>query len=477
MGLWRPSPLPALTRRLRLGDRRRLRLGDRGTASLAASLFALALLLRLLDHRVNDGETLLFMVPVGLLAIRFGLKGGIVGALAAILLTVVWDLAREGVGLTALGFITRGAAYLTLGVVVGLFVVQRRRLEAELVRYFEQSLELLWTSDLSGRLVLMNPAWERALGSPAERMRGVALAELVHPHDRESVAKGLLELVGGSREAVAMRSRFRAVGGAWVWLEWRARAALDEGTIRGVARDVTAQVQAEQQLTDQTRHLETMVAERTRDLNEARAETLQLLAVAAEYRDDETSQHTERVGELVAKVATVLGLSPESVTLLREAAPLHDIGKLAIPDRVLLKRGRLTATERTTMHAHTTLGARLLYGSHSPVLQLAGVIAESHHEWWDGNGYPNGLAGPEIPLVGRIVAVADVFDALTHDRPYKPAWPIEQALAMIRSSSGAQFDPQVVNAFVEVCSPPRPADEEKPLGGSSGGHDRVPEAL
>lgn len=443
MGLWSPSSLPAL----------RLRLGDRGVAFLAAALFAAAFALRLADSRVTDGETLLFMIPVALLAIRFGLFGGVLGGVMAMLLTVTWDVAESGVHLTPLGYLTRSLAYLLLGALVGLFVTQRRRLQDELIRYFEQSLELLWTSDLSGRLVRMNPAWEKALGSTAERMRGTLLSELVHPHDRESVVSALLELVGGSRESVGMRSRFRTVGGAWVWLEWSARAAPGEGTINGVAHDVTAQVRAEQQLTDQTRRLETMVSERTRDLTEARAETLQLLAVAAEYRDDETSQHTERVGILVAKIATVLGLSEESVALLREAAPLHDIGKLAIPDRILLKRGRLTGAERAAMHTHTTLGARLLYGSRSPVLQLAGVIAESHHERWDGSGYPHGLAGPDIPLVGRIVAVADVYDALVHDRPYKPAWSIEQALTMIRGSAGTQFDPQVVEAFMEVCAP------------------------
>ena len=194
-----------------------------------------------------------------------------------------------------------------------------------------------------------------------------------------------------------------------------------------------------------------MVHERTRDLNEARAETLQLLAVASEYRDDETSQHTERVGTIAAEIGTCMGLSGESVTLLREAAPLHDIGKLAIPDSVLLKPGRLSEAEQEVMHTHTSLGARLLFGSRSPALQLAGVVASSHHEWWDGSGYPQGLIGDDIPLVGRIVAVADVYDALTHDRPYKPAWPHEQAVAMIRSCAGTQFDPRVVDAFLAIA--------------------------
>jgi putative two-component system response regulator len=161
-----------------------------------------------------------------------------------------------------------------------------------------------------------------------------------------------------------------------------------------------------------------------------------------------------------AQIGTRMSLSAESVALLREAAPLHDIGKLAIPDRVLLKPGRLTEEEQELMQTHTTLGARLLFGSRSPALQLAGLLAESHHEWWDGSGYPQGLIGSDIPLVGRIVAVADVFDALTHDRPYKPAWPSEQAVALIRSSAGSQFDPRVVEAFLASVGPR--ADDRPP---------------
>jgi putative two-component system response regulator len=135
------------------------------------------------------------------------------------------------------------------------------------------------------------------------------------------------------------------------------------------------------------------------------------------------------------------------VTLLRHAAPLHDVGKLAIPDCILLKPGRLTPEEFDVMKTHAELGARLLSSGSSRVLQTAAVIAATHHERWDGAGYPKGLAGDAIPLVGRIVAVADVFDALTHDRPYKQAWPIERACAEIERSAGGQFDPRVVVAF------------------------------
>jgi putative two-component system response regulator len=276
------------------------------------------------------------------------------------------------------------------------------------------------------------------------------LTEFIHERDRAAAAAEILSLADGSRHSITLRSRYATLEGAYVWLEWSARSSPSDGVMHGSAHDISAQRRAEQQLTGEARRLEAMVDERTRDLNEARSETLQLLAVAGEYRDDETSQHTERVGLMAADIGTRMGLSAESVVLLREAAPLHDIGKLAISDRVLLKPGRLTEPEQELMQTHTTLGARLLFGSRSPTLQLAGVVAESHHEWWDGHGYPQGLIGSDIPLVGRIVAVADVYDALTHDRPYKQAWPAEQAIALIRSSAGSQFDPGVVEAFLAI---------------------------
>ncbi len=327
-----------------------------------------------------------------------------------------------------------------------------RAAEEELARYFEESLELLWAADATGRLLRVNPAWKRCLGHPGEAMCGKPLTDFIHAGDRDAAAAAILSLADGSSASVTSRSRFRTLEGADVWLEWSARSSSADGRIHGSAHDVTAQRRAEGQLADEARRLQVMVDERTRDLNEARAETLQLLAVASEFRDDETAQHAERIGEMAAAIGIRMGLSEESVVLLREASPLHDIGKLAIPDSVLLKPGRLSEDEQELMQTHTTLGARLLFGSRSPTLQLAGIVAESHHERWDGDGYPLGLIGSDIPLVGRIVAVADVFDALTHERPYKPAWPVDQAIALIRSSAGTQFDPKVVEAFLEIVA-------------------------
>ncbi len=196
--------------------------------------------------------------------------------------------------------------------------------------------------------------------------------------------------------------------------------------------------------------LEARVRERTQDLERAQLETLQRLALAAEYRDDDTGLHTRRVGRTAGLIAHALGLPPSQVDLIRRAAPLHDVGKIGIADSILLKPGKLTEEEFATMRQHTIIGAGMLGGSTSPWLRMAEEIALSHHERWDGTGYPQRLSGEDIPLVGRIVTVADVFDALTNERPYKKAWPLEAAMAEIASQGGKQFDPRVANAFLSL---------------------------
>jgi putative two-component system response regulator len=198
---------------------------------------------------------------------------------------------------------------------------------------------------------------------------------------------------------------------------------------------------------EMNRVLEEKVRERTQDLEAAQAEILERLALAADFRDDVTGQHVRRVGLQSEQLALALGLPPEQAELYRWAAPLHDIGKLGVPDAVLLKPGPLDPSEWDLMKQHTTIGARLLAGSRFPVLELAREIALTHHERWDGTGYA-GLAGESIPLSGRIVSVCDVFDALTHERPYKLAWPIDRAIAEIRAQRGRMFDPGVSDAFL-----------------------------
>jgi len=201
-------------------------------------------------------------------------------------------------------------------------------------------------------------------------------------------------------------------------------------------------------------HLERQVRDRTRALEAAQLEIVDRLARAAEYRDDATGEHIGRVGELAAQIAAAHNLSATDVALIRHAAPLHDIGKLGIPDHILLKPGRLTFEERVQMQTHTTIGARLLSRGSSLLIQMAEQIALTHHERWDGTGYPQGLRGDAIPLVGRIVAIADVFDALRSSRPYKPAWTVEHALSEIEQQRGRQFDPELVEHFLQVHDVP-----------------------
>jgi putative two-component system response regulator len=204
------------------------------------------------------------------------------------------------------------------------------------------------------------------------------------------------------------------------------------------------------QLASHAELLERRVRQRTKDLDEARLETLECLARVAEMRDDETGRHTIRVGEMSAILAEAVGLDVDECELIRRAAPLHDTGKIGIPDAVLLKPGKLTDDEFEVVKSHATLGVKILEGTRSPVLHLAREIALTHHERWDGSGYPAGLSGEQIPLSGRIVALADVFDALTHERPYKRAWPVEAAVTEIQDQSGRQFDPAVVEAMLQT---------------------------
>ena len=184
------------------------------------------------------------------------------------------------------------------------------------------------------------------------------------------------------------------------------------------------------------------------ELRRAYRETVHRLARAIEYHDGTTGAHVERVAEYATRIAARLGLDPEHAELLRLASPLHDVGKLAVTERILGKPDSLTAEERAEIEGHADAGYRLLAGSGNELLELAAVVAGSHHERWDGTGYPNGLAGEEIPLEGRIVAVADVFDALTSDRPYRVGFTPEEARAHIAASAGTAFDPRVVEAFL-----------------------------
>jgi HD-GYP domain-containing protein (c-di-GMP phosphodiesterase class II) len=189
---------------------------------------------------------------------------------------------------------------------------------------------------------------------------------------------------------------------------------------------------------------------RSREREQVLLEGLNRLAVAAAYRDDNTREHTQRVGHLAARLGRRMGLTDRSVWILRHGAPLHDIGKIAIPDTILLKPGRLTGEEFEVVKTHALVGARILARGDADVVTAAEQIVRSHHERWDGGGYPDALAGAAIPVLARIVKVADVFDILVHERPHKEAWTDEQAADEIRAGAGSQFDPDVVEAFEDL---------------------------
>lgn len=202
--------------------------------------------------------------------------------------------------------------------------------------------------------------------------------------------------------------------------------------------------------------LERTVAQRTAELRRAvdsleasRRETIHRLSLALEMRDSTTGAHVTRIGHLSGRLATLLGLPPEEATRISLAAPMHDVGKIAIRDEVLLKPGPLTFVERREMQAHAEIGYRILSGSGADLLDLAAEIALTHHERHDGRGYPRELAGSEIPLAGRIVAVADVFDALLSDRPYREALAVQDAVGIMKGGSGSHFDPAVIEVFID----------------------------
>jgi putative two-component system response regulator len=211
-------------------------------------------------------------------------------------------------------------------------------------------------------------------------------------------------------------------------------------------------------------------AQVTADDNSAdRAAALRYLVMAAEYKDHDTGAHLVRIGYFSARLAPVCGCDDEFSRLMLIASTMHDVGKIGIPDRILKKHGALDGDERSIMQRHAEFGAKLLSGSDSPMLRLAAEIALSHHEHFDGTGYPRGLKGGDIPLSGRIVAVTDVFDALVMDRAYRPAMPVPQALNLIRVGRGSHFDPQVVDAFFSVADEildmcERIHDDEPPSG-------------
>jgi CHASE2 domain-containing sensor protein len=228
--------------------------------------------------------------------------------------------------------------------------------------------------------------------------------------------------------------------------------ALAIGTVVTIGAGYVSEVRRRRSLAELNEALDEAVRERTSELHETQLEIIHRLAAATDARDEATGLHLERIGRLCEQLGLALGLSADEAVTLRYASLLHDVGKIAVPDAILTKPGKLTDEEWVVMRRHTTAGADMLAGSRAPIMRMAEQIALTHHERWDGSGYPQGLAGEAIPLVGRICAVCDVFDALLSRRPYKEPWPLDEALAELRRSRGNHFDPEVVDAVLAVTS-------------------------
>jgi putative two-component system response regulator len=322
----------------------------------------------------------------------------------------------------------------------------------------DASNDAIMSADADGMITTWNRAAEELYGYAKEEIAGRPMSVLC-PLGKAGEQRRLLREVAAGAVSIEFDTKRLHKDGSLLDVSVTDSRIMEDGLLIGfcaVTHDIGARIRSSDRLRAKMRI-------GAADLARSRAETLHRLALAAEYRDYETSLHTARVGRAAAQVATALGLSSSFVALIGEAAPLHDVGKIGIPDSILLKPGRLTAAEFEAMKQHTVLGSTLLAGSDCELLRLAGQIALTHHERWNGNGYPAGLSGDAIPIAGRIVAVVDAVDAMTHERPYKSASTVDEALTEIASCAGGQFDPRVVRAFLRLdldAAPKNPAGHE-----------------
>ena len=335
--------------------------------------------------------------------------------------------------------------------------VRQRELELALKsesRAIQERLRLLsdmasvpiYIKDLECRYVLANRMAHELAGAEPGGLIGRTDKEFMSPEAERIAAESDREVLGGASfenvETVVVGGQERTV------LNLKFPFVDENGAtsgIAGISTDITSK-----RLVEALRE-ELMKAqyEGFHDLRDSRQETVERLALAIEARDESTGQHLARMAAIAAMLGANLGFDDERVLLLRAAAPMHDVGKIATPDAILRKPGPLTPEERTVMEEHTTVGHRILADSRSELLQLGAVIAHTHHERWDGKGYPNGLKGEEIPIEGRVAAVADVLDALLSDRCYRPAMAPDAALALMREGRGTQFDPALVDLLLD----------------------------
>jgi PAS domain S-box-containing protein len=357
-------------------------------------------------------------------------------------------MADAALALGAYGYLTKPFKHNEVAINV-VNALRRRRLEIEnrdsrdkLEDRFRELVDqlpaivYLWEAGANGECYYVSPAIESVLGYAVEEWLADPRlwAKCLHPEDRDrAVAEELRCREGG----VDLDCDYRMVAkdGRVVWIHDQAVAIRNQGAphhLQGLMYDVSAEKEAQA------------------SLRRSREETIRRLSRATEFRDDETGAHIERMSRYCELIATHLGLEVELCEQLRIASPMHDVGKIAVADSILLKPGPLDADERAEMERHPDIGHGILAGSGAELLDLAASIACTHHERFDGGGYPCGLRGEEIPLEGRIAAVADVFDALTSDRVYRTAFSRADAFAMMRAERGAHFDPRVLDAFLEA---------------------------
>lgn len=425
---------------------------------IAVLLFGVIAGLRLTGQDIREPITLLFVVPIAMIAVERGTRAGLVAAAGALGLSLIWlagDPQADGNGG---GVALRGFVFFTLAVVAGRLAERLRSSQAFLDSIVENIPAMVFVKDAESlRFALFNRAGERLLGHAKDELLGKNDYDLFPRADADFFTAKDLEVLASDELLDIPEEPIDTPAGRRILHTRKIPIAAGAGGPRfllGVSEDITERKEAEaagkgakEEADRANRALEEIVARRTEELNGARLEIVERLAAAAEYRDDETGEHAQRVGRTSSLVAKRLGLDRETVEVIRHAAPLHDVGKIGVPDQILLKPGRLTAAEFEVIKGHVEVGGRILSNSASPLLNTAAVIALTHHERWDGSGYLAGLAGEQIPVAGRIVAIADVFDALTHDRPYKEAWTLQEALSEIHEQSGRQFDPDVVEAF------------------------------
>jgi response regulator RpfG family c-di-GMP phosphodiesterase len=323
---------------------------------------------------------------------------------------------------------------------------RRRRLQETIQAAIDRAPIPIFVKDMERRYLLASQFAHEVMRQEPGAMIGRTDAEMHTPATEMVIAEGDLQVLE-NEEASIREMTIEILGRERTFLTVRFPYIGVDGNLAGivgVSTEITAQREAEQVQRDLAGARARAVAE----LRSSRQEALERMAQAIELHDSEVGRHVNRMARVTSYLASQLGLGDEEIQLIRAAAPMHDVGKVATPEAILRKPGPLAPEERAEMKRHTEIGHRILSGSESALLQMAARIALTHHERFDGSGYPQGLEGEEIPIEGRIVAVADVFDALLSDRPYRPKLGIDEAIEVIRDGRGTQFDPEVVDVLL-----------------------------